>query len=100
MRRVVEDAVVKLGTVTQTGQSVEIFKNTDPAIIGIDGHSSFRDELVEVRWDGSHCGQLEQVAQVEIKDRDGNLIEALPMNATRAPFERGGVTVFFLTDAE
>jgi hypothetical protein len=100
MKLAVQDAVVTLDAWAEAGQSVEIYKNTEQAIIGIDGHAGFRDELVEVRWEGSHRQQLERVAQVEIRDRDGNLVEALPMNGTRAPFERDGVTVFYLTDAE
>ncbi|MDR3673494.1 MAG: hypothetical protein P4L36_21800 [Holophaga sp.] len=100
MKLAVQDAVVVLGSAAQAGQSVQIFRNTDQAIIGIDGHSSFRDELVEIRWEGSHRQQLEGVAHVEIRDNAGSVVESLAVSGSREPLERDGMTVFFLTDPE
>jgi hypothetical protein len=81
-------------------QNVAIYQNTDGAIIGIDGHASFWDNLVEVRWEGSHLPQLERVTQVEIRDQGGHVLESLPVNRTREACEKDGETVFFLTKEE
>jgi hypothetical protein len=81
-------------------QTVEIHKAGDQAVIGIDGHTSRWDEQVEVRWEGSHKAQLENVSHVEIKDQGGVLVESLPLNGNRKPFEKDGETVFFLVDKE
>ena len=82
------------------GQSVAIHKAGIQSVIGIDGHTSFWDELVEVHWAGSHLRQLEAVDHVEIRDAHGNILESLPVNATREAYEKDGETVFFLTDLE
>jgi tetrahydromethanopterin S-methyltransferase subunit A len=82
------------------GQTVAIHKAGVQAVIGIDGHTSFWDELVEVHWAGSHRQQLDQVDHVEIRDVDGNILESLPVNGTRVSYEKDGETVFFLTDVE
>lgn len=82
------------------GQTVAIHKAGTQAVIGIDGHTAFWDELVEVHWAGSHLEQLEGIGQVEIRDRDGVTLEHLPMNGYRDRHEKNGETVFFLTDAE
>lgn len=83
-----------------TGQTVAVRKADPQSVIGIDGHTGFWDELVEVHWEGSHLRQLEGVVQVEIRDEAGVIVESLPVDGTRAPHERDGVTVFFLTDPE
>ncbi len=109
MKTVVREAVVVLvdgagGEAPRSrslaGQTLEIHKAGTQSIIGIDGHTGFWDELVEIHWDGSHLDELEKVGQVEIRERTGNLLEALPMNRTRPFYEKDGTTVFFLTDAE
>jgi hypothetical protein len=109
MKTVVEDAVVVLVEAvngepprsrSQSGQTLEIHKAGTQSIIGIDGHTGFWDELVEIHWDGSHLKELENVSQVELREASGNLLEALPINRTRPFLEKDGTTVFFLTDAE
>ena len=82
------------------GQTVEIHKAGPQAIIGIDGHTSAWDELVTIHWSGSHLTQLEGVGQVEIRDRDKKLVESLPVDGSRRPYEKDGDTVFFLIEAE
>jgi len=88
------------GSRSLSGQTVEIHKAGTQAVIGIDGHTSFWDELVEVRWLGSHLEELEPAGHVEIRDGEGRMLESLPVNRTRRAWERDGETVFFLTDAE
>lgn len=105
MKTVAQGAVVvlmrdALGGVPIAGQTVEIHKAGIQAVIGIDGHTSFWDELVEVHWAGSHRQQLEKVDHVEIRDAGGSILESLPVNGTRESYEKDGETVFFLTDAE
>ena len=104
MRMVVRNAAVGLFEdaegVPVADQDVAIYQNTVASIIGIDGHASFWDNLVEVRWEGSHLRQLERVNQVEIRDQGGHVIESLPVNRTREAFEKDGETVFFLTKEE
>lgn len=81
-------------------QAVEIRKTDNDSIIGIDGHTGFWDELVEVRWEGSHQKELENAIRVEIRDTDGTVLESLPVNTSRRSYERDGQTVFFLVDAQ
>jgi hypothetical protein len=105
MKTVAEGAVVVLMRDAQRGvpipdQTVAIHKAGIQAVIGIDGHTSFWDELVEVHWTGSHVQQLDQVDHVEIRDGLGNILESLPVNSTRQSYEKDGETVFFLTDVE
>jgi hypothetical protein len=105
MRTVAQDAVVVLMQDAErgkpiAGQTVAIHKAGIQSVIGIDGHTSFWDELVEVHWAGSHRGQLEKVDHVEIRDAGGNILESLPVNGTRESYEKDGETVFFLTDVE
>jgi hypothetical protein len=81
-------------------QTVAVHRSDPQAIIGIDGHTGFWDELVEVRWEGAHVNRLQGIGRVEIQDRNGRLIESLPVDPTRSPREEDGETVFFLIDAE
>jgi hypothetical protein len=109
MKTVVPDAEVILmeaagpgagQRLSSAGQTVVIHRASNQAIIGIDGHTAFWDELVEVHWAGSHLPKLEGIGQVEIRDREGLTLELLPMNGYRDRYETNGETVFFLTDAE
>jgi hypothetical protein len=81
------------------GQTVVIYR-TGADVIGIDGHTGFQDQLVEVRWDGSHRDQLVGVGHVEITDQTGRVVESLPVQGDREPFEKDGETVFFLMDQD
>ena len=83
-----------------TGQTVEVHKAGPQAIIGIDGHTSAWDERVQIHWEGSHLAQLEGISMVEIRNRDMKLMEYLPVDGSRHPYEKDGDTVFFLTEAE
>jgi len=109
MNTIVRNALVRLVPSGSAGsspgtaipnQTVAIHRSDPQAIIGIDGHTGFWDDLVEVCWEGSHAERLKGVAQVEILDPAGRLVESLPFDPTRRPREEDGETVFFLVDAE
>jgi hypothetical protein len=102
MKMVLRHAAVMLdgNASIMADQTVAIFQNTAQAIIGIDGHAGFRDELVEIRWEGCHRQALAEASHVEIRDRDGHVMTSLPVNRTREPVEKDGETVFYLTDKE
>jgi len=109
MKTVVTDAVLVLIEDGQldpkrgaplAGQVVAIHKAGPQAIIGIDGHTSYWDEQVEVHWRGAHLHRLAGVDHVEIRDGAGNIVESLPVNGHREAFEEAGETVFFLSDME
>ena len=109
MKQVVRDAAVALfegpgpgprKQVLFLAQTVEIHRPGPQAIIGIDGHTSRWNELVEVRWEGSHLADLAGVAQVEVKNQGRDVFGTLPMEPHRRPYEADGDTVFFLCDEE
>ncbi|GEM_PF-2371992 len=105
MKTLAQDSVVVLMRDAEkgepiAGQTVEIQKAGIQSVIGIDGHTSFWDELVEVHWEGAHKHRLAGVDHVEIRNADGTVLESLPVNATREAYEKDGETVFFLSDAE
>jgi len=81
-------------------QTVEIHRPGPQAVIGIDGHTSRWNELVEVRWEGSHRPELEGITRVEVREKGRDVFGTLPMDPHRPPFEADGDTVFFLCDEE
>lgn len=102
MKLSAQDAVV---TVTgarphppQPGQALTIFRSSD-AVIGIDGHTAFQDQVVEVCWQGAHAGELIEAVQVEIRDGAGTILESLPIDPSRQSYEKDGNTYFYLKDA-
>lgn len=102
MKLVAKDAVVVLtGTDRHpplAGQRLSIFKSSD-AVIGIDGHTAFQDQVVEVRWEGLHQRELADIRHVEIREGSGNLLESLPLDSTRPCYEKDGDTYFYLRDS-
>ena len=109
MKVVVRDAAVALiedsdrepqQTVLFLDQAVEIHRPGPQAVIGIDGHTSRWNELVEIRWEGSHQQELERITRVEVREKGRDVFGTLPVDKTRRPFEADGETVFFLCDEE